>query len=30
MRYKDDLAPVIEEIFNADALFLGSPIYLEI
>ena len=24
---KDDLAPVIEEIFNADALFLGSPIY---
>ena len=24
---KDDLAPVIEEIFTADALFLGSPIY---
>lgn len=24
---KDDLATVIEEIFNADALFFGSPIY---
>ena len=24
---KDDLAPVIEEIVPADALFLGSPIY---
>jgi len=24
---KDDLAAVIEDIFNADALFLGSPIY---
>lgn len=24
---KDDLAPVIEKIFNADVLFLGSPIY---
>ena len=24
---KDDLATVIEEIFKADALFLGSPIY---
>lgn len=24
---KDDLAGVIEEIFSADALFLGSPIY---
>ena len=24
---KDDLAPVIEEIFTSDALFLGSPIY---
>ena len=24
---KDDLAPVIEEIFTADALFLCSPIY---
>jgi multimeric flavodoxin WrbA len=24
---KDELAPVLEEIFEADAVFLGSPIY---
>ena len=25
--FKDGLTPVLEEIFNADVLFLGSPIY---
>ncbi len=26
--WKDDLSPVIDRIFAADALFVGSPIYL--
>ena len=26
--WKDDLSPVIDRIFAADALFIGSPIYL--
>ena len=26
--WKDDLSPVIDRIFSADALFVGSPIYL--
>lgn len=26
--WNDDLSPVIERVFSADALFLGSPIYL--
>lgn len=26
--YKDDLTPILEKIENADALILGSPIYL--
>jgi multimeric flavodoxin WrbA len=26
--YQDDLTPVLEKIANADAVFLGSPIYL--
>ena len=26
--WKDDLSPVLERIFEADALFVGSPIYL--
>ena len=26
--WKDDLSPVIERVFSADALILGSPIYL--
>ncbi len=26
--WKDDLSPVIDRIFEADALFVGSPIYL--
>ncbi len=26
--WKDDLSPVIDKIFSADAMFIGSPIYL--
>ena len=26
--WKDDLSPIIDRIFDADALFIGSPIYL--
>lgn len=26
--WKDDLSPVIDRVFSADALFVGSPIYL--
>ncbi len=26
--WKDDLSPIIDRIFEADALFVGSPIYL--
>ena len=26
--WKDDLSPIIEKVFAADALFVGSPIYL--
>ena len=26
--WKDDLSPIIDRIFAADALFVGSPIYL--
>ncbi|UTC83700.1 flavodoxin family protein [Treponema denticola] len=26
--WKDDLSPIIEKVFSADALFIGTPIYL--
>lgn len=26
--WKDDISPILDEIFNADALIIGSPIYL--
>ena len=26
--WKDDLSPILDRIFHADALFIGSPIYL--